>query len=139
MSSCVLALRIRGCVALFVLKSRSLISQKIERARLSARGLAGVMATGLRPLVDGESVEVSREGGAQNRRARVERAVPKSSSSGENHRQRERKKATVLCDLTGGQLNSQPLRRDFYYTVQYSCTTPQRKTIVGLLYCMVQG
>ena len=85
-SSCVLAFRIRHSLALFELKSSILIRQKVERAGLSARGLTGVMATGLRPLVDGEAVEVSREGGAQNRRTRVERAVPKSSSPGENHR-----------------------------------------------------
>ena len=97
-------------MALSGLKSRSLISEKIERARLSARGLIRVAATELRPLVDGESVGLSGECGAQTRRARVERAVPKFSSPGENHRWREGKRAhelatgkvTVMTVLTQG-------------------------------------
>ena len=59
-----MTLRTRLSLALSRLKSRSLISQKIERARLSARGLVGIAATGLWTLVDSEAVEVFREGGA---------------------------------------------------------------------------
>ena len=79
--------------------SRSLISKKIEMAKLSARELSGVAAAGWRPLVDGGSLGLSGECGAQTRRARVERAVPKSSSPGENHRWSGGKRAHELTTL----------------------------------------